>query len=388
MKHALLMVRVSTPGQVEDSDSLEDQARDLLKLAKQTAPGLPILDPPLFKGQSKLPPHVFGDPGITGDTLEGRPGMMAALDVVKTGVVGAVLVRDVNRLARDELVSQRIYQVLEQHHVRLITEQMEYDWNNLQHRLMLGLMGSIEAYAKRWLVMNMKRARDNKKARGEWGNASFPYGYRWQSPDRQAKIPGRPVAIPEEIVTVLEIFRLCVKDGLPCQAIAERLQAQGTLTRRGRRWTGNQVWTILRATCYKGEWFVDASAKVRSKDFTEAVIDPKTWAAAQRVIDNHKTHHGPVTKRDFLLTGIAFCKCGSAMGGRHTQGRDSQRAYVYYVCDAASRKSSDCTGRHIHAPSSTSRCGRWWRRWPVIPSRSRSCLSPPRRTSFPSGGGR
>ncbi len=74
MKHALLLVRVSTPGQAEDSDSLEDQARDLLKLVKQTAPDLPILDPPPFKGQSKLPPRAFGDPGITGDTLEGRPG--------------------------------------------------------------------------------------------------------------------------------------------------------------------------------------------------------------------------------------------------------------------------------------------------------------------------
>ncbi len=270
---------------------------------------------------------------------------------MKAGEVGALLVRDVNRLARDELVSQRIYQVLEEHRVRLITPQMEYDWGNLQHRLMLGLLGSIEAYAKRWLTMNMKRARHTKKARGEWGNAASPYGYKWQSPDRQARIPGRPVAVHEEIATVLQIFHLCVSKGLSCLAIAEHLRQTKVPTRKkNSRWTGGQVRTILRAPCYKGEWYVDRAGKVRSKEFTEAVVDPKMWAKAQRVIDGHKRHHGPSTKRDFLLSHLAFCECGSAMGGRYQQhGTDGQQTYVYYVCDAGSRDRHRCPATYIRA---------------------------------------
>ena len=56
--------------------------------------------PPSREGREALPAGAFGDPGITGDTIEGRPGMMALLAAVRAGRVDAVLVRDTDRLAR------------------------------------------------------------------------------------------------------------------------------------------------------------------------------------------------------------------------------------------------------------------------------------------------
>ena len=242
--------------------------------------------------------------------------------------MGALLVRDVNRLARDELVSQRIYQVLEEHRVRLITPQMEYDWGNLQHRLMLGLLGSIEAYAKRWLTMNMKRARHAKKARGEWGNAASPYGYKWQSPNRQAKVPGRPVAVPEEDRDGASDLPP-VREGRAVLPGYRRAPAQdpGAPTQKNRPVVyveGTQVKTILRVTCYKGEWYVDRAGKVRSKEVTEAVIAPKKMPGkAQRVIDGHKRHRwGRLLKRMISAVRAGLLRVRVGDGGAISAARN------------------------------------------------------------------
>jgi len=335
---AAIYVRVSTSAQAgEDRVSLPEQARELKALC--AGRGWQVVEPPAFPGREGLPAGVFGDPGITGDTIEGRPGMMALLEAVKAGGIGAVLVRDVNRLARHELAAQQIHAVLESHGVLLVTPAIDYEYTNLQHRLMLGLLGSIEAYAKRWLVANMRRARQAKKARGEFGNAHAPYGFRW---DKQAK---RPVLIPEEIEVVREVYRLSTQEGMSTEEIAERLRERKAPTHKpGAWWDGSHVSGILRSPCYKGEWYT--AEGVLAKDAPEAVVDPKTWGAAQRVIDCHKTNHGPKVKRDFLLAKLIFCECGGSMTGRQQPGRNG--TYRYYCCNnRLRRRPHACLGKHV-----------------------------------------
>ena len=145
LKPVVEYVRASTAPQAEkEKTSSPDQGRELTALARSKK--WEILQPPDFVGRRKLAAwtrmlsHAFGDPGISGEELEKRPGMMALLAEVQAGRVWALLVRDTNRLSRDELVSQRIYAALEAHDVPIVTPGMSYDWDNLQHRLMLGLL--------------------------------------------------------------------------------------------------------------------------------------------------------------------------------------------------------------------------------------------------------
>ena len=273
--------------------------------------------------------------------------MIALLGAVKAGGIGTVLVRDVNRLARHELAAQQIHAVLESHGVLLVTPAMEYDYANLQHRLMLGLLGSIEAYAKRWLVGNMKRARDAKKQRGEFGNVRAPYGFEWQMADPLARTPGRPVPIPDQIKAVKEMYRLCAEEHLSTEEIAEWLRAHRVPTRKaGAWWYSSHVGRILRSPCYKGAW--DTARGVQAKNAPEAVVDAKTWAAAQAVIDRHRTNHGPRVKRHFLLAKLIFCECGSSMTGRMPSRRGGH--YVYYTCNSRVRgRPHACEGRYVRA---------------------------------------
>jgi site-specific DNA recombinase len=285
-KRAAVYVRVSSAGQAkEDKLSLPEQARELKALAE--ARGWQVIESDcgldrLFREEWEKAAlrGCFGDPGITGDTVDGRPGMVALLAAVKAGQVDAVLVRDTNRLARHELAAQQIHAVLEAHGVSLVTPAMEYEYANLQHRLMLGLLGSIEAYAKRWLVQNMRKHREAKKQAGKFGNAHAPYGFRW---DKQMK---RPVPVPEKIEVVRAIYLLSTQEGLSTEEIAERLRDRRVPTRKaGGWWYSSHIGRILRSPSYKGEWHT--AEGVVAKSPPEAIVDARTWAAAQRVIEGH-----------------------------------------------------------------------------------------------------
>ncbi len=73
---------------------------------------------------------------------------------------------DTNRLARKEGAFYEIYDALEEGGVQMIvTPEMDYHFGNDEH-LLLGVKGTIDAAARRWLVKNMKRARMAKAGRG------------------------------------------------------------------------------------------------------------------------------------------------------------------------------------------------------------------------------
>lgn len=88
-KIAIIYARQSTPGQVEKNIfSTENQ----LQLANQaqrdgfTINNILVID---------------DDLGVSGQTIEGRIGMVRALDLMGKGPVGAVYVEDITRLSRD-----------------------------------------------------------------------------------------------------------------------------------------------------------------------------------------------------------------------------------------------------------------------------------------------
>ncbi len=349
MKPVVEYVRVSTASQAEkEKTSLPDQGRELTALARSKK--WEILQPPDFVGRRKLAAldedalsQAFGDPGISGEELEKRPGMMALLAEVQAGRVGALLVRDTNRLSRDELVSQRIYAALEAHDVPIVTPGMSYDWDNLQHRLMLGLLSPIDAHAKRWNVMNMARGKAGRKARGEFGDEPRVYGYRWIPGDKVSRRPGRIEVHPEEAPVVQSIFSLAAS-GHDAHEIADELERQAIRTRRGTRWQADRVRQVLRQRHYVGEWFT--APGIPAKNPPPALIDARTFAKAQRSA-KHRWHRRPRPTRPFILAGLVECGyCGHAMTTRAP--RDPCR---YYGCNWAMPGRGECAPARTSVPS-------------------------------------
>jgi len=90
--------------------------------------------------------------------------------------------------------------------------------------------------------MGMRQAAQEGKFLG----MSNPYGYRYDSAAKNL------VVVPVEADVVREIFRLARDERRSMQAIAEALNAQGVVTKRGRSWSKRQVFRVLRSPLYIG----------------------------------------------------------------------------------------------------------------------------------------
>jgi hypothetical protein len=212
--------------------------------------------------------------------------------------------------------------------------------------MMLGLLGSIEAYAKRWLVMNMRRAREARGQRGEWSQAVRLYGYHW---DKQTK---RPVLVPDEGEVVKEAYHLADEERLSARAIAKELHRRGVPTRQQakdprkaldprRGWFEYQISAILRNPCYKGDW--QTAPGVAAKHPPEALVDPARWDRVQALRAQHRkrTRRPPSA---FLLSGMVFCgECGGAMTARFPQ-----EGVRYYACNRGVNHCL-CPAKHMPA---------------------------------------
>ena len=212
--------------------------------------------------------------------------------------------------------------------------------------MILGVWGSFDQRAKRWLVDNMRRAREAKSQRGEWSQAVRPYGYRW---DKQAKCP---VPVPEEAEVVKEVHRLADEERLSARAIARELHRRGVPTRQQakdpkkaldprRGWFEYQVSAILRHPCYKGDW--QTAPGIAARSTPEALVDPARWNRVQALRAQHRkrTRRPPTA---FLLSGMVFCgECGGAMTARFPQ-----KGVRYYACNRGVNHCL-CPAKHIPA---------------------------------------
>ena len=161
-------VRVSTEGQVRKGQGLAIQERDVQKWAK--ANGHQLIE-------------VCADEGVAGTLpAEQRPGLLRALNMIRSGQATALVVPSLDRLGRNLTTQEaalalawdakaRIYSVDEGE----ITEDDPEDPMRTAIRQMRGVMHQLD----RALISKRLRAgRQAKADRGGYVGGSVPYGFR------------------------------------------------------------------------------------------------------------------------------------------------------------------------------------------------------------------
>ena len=233
-KTAIGYVRVSTQEQASDKMSLDAQRDKLRAYCKVN--GIKLID-------------IKADEGYSGSTLE-RPGLHAALQLIRRGRVNTLIVAKLDRLSR----SLR--------DVCSLVEELFSDERN--HLLSLCGMVNTRTAAGRMLMMNLanynqferemiaERTRDalqHMKAQGvRLGHA--PYGYE-HGKERDERGRRQLVPIPKEQEVIAKI-KMLHAEKLSFTKIARRLNELGIPAKRGGRWVVSRVCTTLqREGAYK-----------------------------------------------------------------------------------------------------------------------------------------
>lgn len=206
--------------------------------------------------------RVYSDAGISGSSIDGRPGLQALLATAAQRPLPfeVLLVDDSSRIARDIADAIRIMQTLKFFGVRVVYVAQQIDSDSEQAETLVAVHGMVDSLYLKEAAKKIKRGLAGQHGRG-FATGAITFGYRSiPVPDPSGKVDadGRPVLLgkrvelhPSQAPVVLQIFEWYAS-GTGVETIVTRLNRAAMPGPRGRRWLAGTVRTVLSNEKYRG----------------------------------------------------------------------------------------------------------------------------------------
>jgi site-specific DNA recombinase len=315
-----IYIRVSTEEQVERARLREQQER-LPALARE-------------RGWSYT---VVEDLGVSGRTIDRRPGMRRVLQMIGADEIEVVLVIEQSRLTRDTTLEDlgRVIRACQEHGVAIATPERIYRPDDLDDFVMLGIQGVLSAAEVRRFVKRAQEGLNRTASEGRYTGGIVPYGYRVGSDgDFQIYQP--------EAAIVRDMYAWLIDDRLTLYQIQRRLndlgvsppnegmrsaksdRERGKRSRKtSRRWQGFTVKRILSSSFYCGERVYGKRARQPRSlviGAVPAIVDRTRYHEAQVRLAEQRGRHTRGQRYEYLLKGKIRCAaCGHAYTGATDQ---------------------------------------------------------------------
>jgi DNA invertase Pin-like site-specific DNA recombinase len=313
--------------------------------------------------------HLVDD-GWSGTRWD-RPAFMQMLDMVESGNVEQICIKDMSRLGRDHLRVGLFLEQLRDKGVRLIAVAENIDTAKGEDDFM-PFRNLFAEWHARDTSRKIRAINDARTKNGKRVTGAVPYGYIHDPNDRQKWVLDEGAA-----PIVQRIFRSII-EGKSVTKIAEELTAEilptpsthwtninagmpGKPNAYPTRWSVANVINICKQEEYMG-WKVLNKTKKESyktkkrspnpdklifKDDHPAIVDEETWILVQKL---RKTIRKPekTSGAPNPLTGILFCAdCGVKM--YHKRGKTGRvnKPHNEYICTSYRHYSRSCTYHYI-----------------------------------------
>ena len=341
-----IYARVSTDEQRE-GQTIDSQVSEVERFARDK--GWPITG-------------IYKDEGWSGGIME-RPELDRLRDDAQKGVFDAVLINDVDRLARDVAHLGVIRRDLERRGIKVIFRKLPSDTSPTSN-LMVNILGSFAEFERELIADRTRRGRRHKvEVRKQYLGSNTAYGYRYIPKDRAAGKEGVLEIIPEEASVVRQMFEWVDQEGLSAKRVLGRLnQLKINPKKAGPQWAKSSVLRILRNEMYAGTWYYNkfqcceprnpgASARYRKRAKCSVRQRPKgewlpvelpesleivphdRWERVQRQLTQNIAFSPRNEKHAYLLKGLVRCGgCGRPYVGEPCHGK------FYYRCIARCKK--------------------------------------------------
>lgn len=270
---------------------------------------------------------------VSGETIDSRPEFQKLLKRIESPRIKAILVVEVERLSRGDLMDcGLIIRLLRYTNTLVITPQRIYDLQDEFDREGFERELKHGNYYLEYSKKIMKRGKDYIVENiGGFVGSVPPYGYKQiRVLVGSKKVPTLEI-VEEEAKIVRMIFDWYLNESLGFQRIADRLDEMGIKPRRVNHWSNQSVKKILENEHYIGKIRYYAhemvhvvndlnvtKKKVAVKDYQlfdgmhEAIIDEETF---NRTIAKRNSY--PRVQKDKKLrnplASLLYCECGHAM---------------------------------------------------------------------------
>lgn len=179
--------------------------------------------------------RVYNDAAESAKDLR-RPEVERLIKDVESGRVGHVIILKLDRLVRNMENLGYLVRLFDKNDVTLSSVSESLNTSTASGRMVVNLLGSIAEWERDTIAERTQAALDVKRKRGDKLGGIVPFGYRARD--------GKLVGHPKEQQVLKEILRQRTKGG-GYKAIAESLNASGTMPRSGKKWYASTLRAIL-----------------------------------------------------------------------------------------------------------------------------------------------
>ena len=220
MKQAIGYVRVSTEQQAQEGVSLEAQQAKIESWCK--ANGYELV-------------QVFVDAGISGKSMDKRPGLQDALKALKKG--HALVSYSLSRLARSTKDALAIGELVGKKKADMVSLSEQIDTTTAAGKMMFQMLAVLAEFERNLVAERTTNALQHKKRTGQVYCAQTPFGFK--------AIEGRLVQVEREAAVVAEIQEARAS-GSTLQSIADSLNGRGIPTKTGKQWAPATIHLLLK----------------------------------------------------------------------------------------------------------------------------------------------
>lgn len=299
---------------------------------------------------------VYKDDGWSGALLA-RPKLDRLRDDATKGIFDAVLINDVDRLARDVTHLGIVKRDLERKGIKVIFRKLPADSSPTQN-LMVNILGSFAEFERELIADRTRRGRIHKvEVRQQYLGGNTAYGYRYVPIDQTATGQGLLDINPEEALVVKQMFEWVDSEALSGRQVLNRLNERRVPPRKGARaWAKSSVLRILHNEMYAGVWHynkfesfaqeptdstrtyrrhVNSAKKLRNRSEwirlelpkSLRIIEPAQWVRVQQQLKRNVAFSPRNERHSYLLKSLVQCgACGGRYVGEPCHGK------FYYRC--------------------------------------------------------
>lgn len=299
---------------------------------------------------------IYKDEGWSG-AIVARPELDRLRDDAARKIFDAVLINDVDRLARDVTQLNVIRRDLERKGVRVIFRKLPGEASPTQN-LMINILGSSAEFEREMILDRTRRGvRYKVEIRKQYLGSLSAYGYRYVPKYQLSEAAGRLEIVPEEATVVRRIYQWVDEEGLSARKVVTRLNDLRLPARKQGKWAKSSVVRVLRNEMYAGVWYYNkhyscapaagfatvkysrisrSSRRLRSREHWIAVplgeefkiVTRQQWQRVQQKITANISWSPRNAKHNYLLRGLVRCAgCNARMVGEPRRNSFSYRCH-------------------------------------------------------------
>jgi DNA invertase Pin-like site-specific DNA recombinase len=243
-----------------------------------------------------------------------RPAYEKLLDDIRAGVVGAVVVWDLDRLHRRPIELEHFITLADEKHLALASVGGDADLSTDNGRLFARIKGAVARAEIERKSIRQKRAARQRAEAGIWYGPR-PFGYT----------EGGGAIVKAEAAALREAYSAILANA-SLYSIAAQWNSAGVKTTRGNTWTSRSVKAMMVRPRYAG--FRSYRDEILGKADWPAIVPEELWRSVQAILTD-PSRRALWTGRKHLLTSLARCgKCGARVG----TGSKARAGRVVYVC--------------------------------------------------------